>query len=40
MSLKHWNLLVPTPAAFPEQFAAYAIAYLDSAQRLCDLLAR
>jgi HEPN domain-containing protein len=40
MSRKHWNMLVPTPAAFSEQFSAYAIAYLDSAQRLCDLLAR
>lgn len=42
MSAKHWNLLVPNrvadlpPAA---QFAAYAIAYLDSAQRLCTVLA-
>ena len=37
---KHWNMLVPAPAASSEQFAAYALAYLDSAQRLCDLLAR
>ncbi len=40
MNRKHWNMLVPSAAAFSEQFAAYAIAYLDSAQRLCDLLAR
>ena len=40
MSSKHWNMLVPKAAAFSDQFAAYAIAYLDSAQRLCGLLAR
>ncbi len=40
MNRAHWNMLVPPPAAFSEQFAAYAVAYLDSAQRLCDLLAR
>ena len=40
MNRKHWNLLVPAPGPFSQQFAAYAIAYLDSAQRLCDLLAR
>jgi HEPN domain-containing protein len=40
VSRKHWNMLVPTPAAFPEQFSAYAIAYLDAAERLCQLLAR
>ena len=39
-SRKRWNMLVPAPAAPSEQFAAYALAYLDSAQRLCDLLAR
>lgn len=33
-------MLVPSPAASSEQFEAYALAYLDSAQRLCDLLAR
>ena len=40
MNRRHWNMLVPTPTALSEQFAAYAIAYLDSAQRLCDLLVR
>lgn len=43
MSAKYWNLLVPNQLnALPpaEQFAAYALAYLDSAQRLCGILAR
>lgn len=39
---QHWNLLLAdrvTSLAPPEQFAAYAIAYLDSAERLCRVLA-
>ena len=43
MNKKHWNLLVPTQLAslpLPQQYATYALAYLDSAQRLCGVLAR
>jgi len=43
MNKRYWNLLVPnTTVSLPasEQFGAFAIAYLDSAERLCRILAR
>ncbi len=43
MNPKHWNLLVANKVESlspPDQFAAYAMAYLDSAEKLCRLLAR
>lgn len=43
MSQKHWNLLLSdqlSGKSVPEQYAAYAVAYLDSAERLCALLSR
>jgi hypothetical protein len=43
MNRKHWNLLTPSRlTSLPEsqQYAAYAVAYLDSAERLCSVLAR
>ena len=42
MKLRRWNLLTCNALRSlppPEQFASYALAYLDSAQRLCTILA-
>lgn len=43
MGERNWNLLMPDPAEsadLPGQYFALALAYLDSAKRLCELLAR
>ena len=43
MDPRHWNLLSSSRVESltpPAQFAAYAMAYLDSAEQLCRLLAR